>query len=116
MWTLGLRSLAVLILLPLGIFRVNSLTFVALSIRFTRKFTVFIIRFFYTIVVFFIIILLLISITVILTLFIVNSFFFKVIVDRISVNLLLVRSNDLVHSDYSLSLLRSVTISISHYF
>jgi hypothetical protein len=39
-----------------------------------------------------------------------------VIVDWISVNLLLVRSNDLVHSDYSLSLLRSVTISISHYF
>jgi hypothetical protein len=111
---LGLLSLLglTLVLLPLRVFRINSVTFVFRSERFTRK-LFFVLWLFPTVLVLLILVFFLVC--VVLAFVLVNVFFIVEVVSRIGVCFLLMLVNDFLHSDDWL-LLCVVTISISHYF
>jgi hypothetical protein len=101
-----------LVLLPLRVFRINSVTFVFRSERFTRK-LFFVLWLFPTVLVLLILVFFLVC--VVLAFVLVNVFFIVEVVSRIGVCFLLMLVNDFLHSDDWL-LLCVVTISISHYF
>ena len=109
---LKLSGLSSLVFLPLGIFSLDNFSF---GKRFIGKLTI--VFFLFVVIVFlFFLILLLFGVPVVATFFIVDTFLFEVVLTWVSICLLLMRSNDLVHSYHSLVKIRWVTISISHYF
>jgi len=87
--SLRFHSLHVLILLPLRVLRISRVSFLALSKRFTRKLSIFVVGLFASVLLFLIFILFLVCVTIVLPLLIVDFLFLKVVLARICVFFLL---------------------------